>query len=1139
MVQTRSSAKRPQVPGGSSSSTGTDGSQPAARPRGAKNPREAISTRQTTMATNMEPEMQSDSDRNLLTPSPFSLFESPSSSPLFNQASSRSSTVSPLPEDVVQVANATVSAPASGTNRARKRWTVDMNKFIWRTYLIATKLNTSKLYLDHLHHEFTVKYPQMEASRQRLGDQCRAIIRNKLLPQNILDDIKNDVTLLLRQAQSEPAAQSLVSFPIPNTQGQRRKWTTEYNESIIRNYYKITELGENRSAYRRPFYQAVVGEYPELSEVSEQRISDQLRVILNNRMISEHRLAEIRDEVANGLSSCRSNAESSLTAEEAQPSRNSLEPTPQVLESQLHTSMELQDIRLISDNFEDDQIKDQFKTSFEKFRDSDPTTRPYIPKQKTSRKQAQILQYINTHILPHYIKADQNFETTHTIIYCAAYTAAICNGTKIREGDYPPTQNKRRVPAWQRRLQKKILDIRKDIARMTEYIKGNRSNRLIKLVEVIKNKNQIHSQHEVPNTSNEHFLDTLKQKLNAAASRLQRYVNCTLRKTQNSQFSKNQKQFYRNLSMNTQHFRTPENIVPAAPSDLLHDFWSSVWSDPVQHNSDAEWLRASCNSTDKITPMEYDHIPLDVFMYVLKKAHNWKAPGSDRIHNYWYKKLTSIHPVLYNHINSFIQTPELVPRFVTQGLTFMIPKDADYRDPSKYRPITCLQTVYKILTACIAELIYKHSTNNKILAEEQKGCRKGSQGCKEQLIIDSVAMKHAIGRKKDINTMYVDYCKAFDSVPHSWLLHVLRHYKVNHVLIQFLLNSMQHWTTKLKILGCQQIETSEIPIRRGIFQGDALSPLWFCLALNPLSHMLNSYATGFDIITPSKKVNLTHLMYMDDIKLYSSTPQSLHRLADITQAFSNDIHMKFGIDKCKTLSVKAGQIIPSSYILDSGETVEPLEPHTSYKYLGFQQARQINQKETKQELRQIFKHRLNALFRSQLNSRNVSQAINSYAVPVLTYSFGLINWSQSDLLNLQRMINTSLTTHRKHHPRSCVQRMTLSRDEGGRGIIDIRNLHNKQITTLRNYFYTYSEHSALHETVILADKHYTPLNLVDRNPQRSERITDVREKIAAWQQKSLHGRHRHDLQQPYVDKEMSNAWLRRGVANSSQRRKLS
>ncbi|CAG4968907.1 unnamed protein product [Parnassius apollo] len=90
---------------------------------------------------------------------------------------------------------------------------------------------------------------------------------------------------------------------------QRRRWTADQNESIVRNYYKITKLEENKSDYRRPLHQAVIEENPELTGVREQRISDQLRVILNDKMINDQRLQKIRDNISSNLNSRRDNME--------------------------------------------------------------------------------------------------------------------------------------------------------------------------------------------------------------------------------------------------------------------------------------------------------------------------------------------------------------------------------------------------------------------------------------------------------------------------------------------------------------------------------------------------------------------------------------------------------------------------------------------------------------------------------------------------------------------------------------------------------------------------------------------------------------------------------------------------------------
>ncbi|PZC80738.1 hypothetical protein B5X24_HaOG213962 [Helicoverpa armigera] len=296
---------------------------------------------------------------------------------------------------------------------------------------------------------------------------------------------------------------------------------------------------------------------------------------------------------------------------------------------------------------------------------------------------------------------------------------------------------------------------------MTQYINGNRHTRLITHIDRIKHKYRTHSSYEEPNITNEQFMDSLKQRLSAVTSRRRRYFNCTKRKDQNTQFTNNERQFYRTLTTdttNTQNRQQTEDRPNPNP-EQLHAYWSNIWSNTSEHNQTASWIQDDKSNLENITDMEFTAIPLEVFAKVINKAHNWKSPGTDHIHNYYYKKLTSLHPFIYNHINDFIKHPQNIPEFITQGLTYMLPKDSDYTNPAKYRPITCLQTIYKLTTGCIAEVIYKHTVQNNILAEEQKGCRKHSQGCKEQLTIDAIAMKHNCLSRRLSNTLAIIVAK--------------------------------------------------------------------------------------------------------------------------------------------------------------------------------------------------------------------------------------------------------------------------------------------------------------------------------------------------------------------------------------------
>jgi len=91
---------------------------------------------------------------------------------------------------------------------------------------------------------------------------------------------------------------------------------------------------------------------------------------------------------------------------------------------------------------------------------------------------------------------------------------------------------------------------------------------------------------------------------------------------------------------------------------------------------------------------------------------------------------------------------------------------------------------------------------------------------------------------------YINYRKAFDSIPHSYLLERVEIYKIDPILINFMKKDMERWTTVLHI---QTIQSKEITIKKGIFQGDSLSALWFCVCLNPLSQMLKNTEKGYKL----------------------------------------------------------------------------------------------------------------------------------------------------------------------------------------------------------------------------------------------------------------------------------------------------
>jgi hypothetical protein len=72
----------------------------------------------------------------------------------------------------------------------------------------------------------------------------------------------------------------------------------------------------------------------------------------------------------------------------------------------------------------------------------------------------------------------------------------------------------------------------------------------------------------------------------------------------------------------------------------------------------------------------------------------------------------------------------------------------------------------------------------------------------------------------------------------------------------------------------------------------------------------------------------------------------------------------------------------------------------------------------KQQLGEENLHRTKSTLKTKLIGKNTIKAINTYGTPVLTFSFGIVKWTSTDLENLQIKTRTLLIRYRLHHPRA-------------------------------------------------------------------------------------------------------------------------
>ena len=108
---------------------------------------------------------------------------------------------------------------------------------------------------------------------------------------------------------------------------------------------------------------------------------------------------------------------------------------------------------------------------------------------------------------------------------------------------------------------------------------------------------------------------------------------------------------------------------------------------------------------------------------------------------------------------------------------------------------------------------------------------------------------------------WIDYKKAYDMVPHSWIITTLQMFGVADNVIDLMSRSMTKWRTNLYFNG---EFLGSVNINRGIFQGDSFSPLLFVIALTSLTHVPRKTGMGYKLEKGDPMINC--MLFMDDLE---------------------------------------------------------------------------------------------------------------------------------------------------------------------------------------------------------------------------------------------------------------------------------
>ena len=153
---------------------------------------------------------------------------------------------------------------------------------------------------------------------------------------------------------------------------------------------------------------------------------------------------------------------------------------------------------------------------------------------------------------------------------------------------------------------------------------------------------------------------------------------------------------------------------------------------------------------------------------------------------------------------------------------------------------------------------------------------------------------------------------------------------------------MAKWSTKVYLHGeTSSAESDFISYLRGILQGDTLSLILFVISVNPLSYLLKQHE-GYKVKVDTSGTNISHLFFVDDLKLYATDTDKMTRMLETVTQFSNDVVMCSGKTKCAYQTIERGKRRAQNKNLSiNGLNIQEIQEGDNYKYLGIDESIRI------------------------------------------------------------------------------------------------------------------------------------------------------------------------------------------------------